>query len=84
MEKLNFSKKKSKVFTSFEPSGGGPRQVVRQDMTVLEESSISELGSNGSYVLKVVKCSGQLGPVSDPMNKKPKSTEYIYIRTVSS
>ena len=58
--------------TSFGPSGGGPRQVVRQDMTVLEESSISELGSNGSYVLKVVKCSGQLGPVSDPMNMTPK------------
>ena len=46
--------------------------MVRQDMTVLEESSISELGSNGSYVLKVVKCSGQLGPVSDPMNMTPK------------
>ena len=78
MEKLRLFKKKILNFTSSGPSGGGPRQVVRQDTTVFEESSISELGSNGSYVLKVVKCSGQLGPVSDPMNKKPKSTEYIY------
>ena len=46
--------------------------MVRQDMTVLEESSISELGSNGSYVLKVVKFSGHVRLVSDPMNMTPK------------